>query len=176
MNEIYPILNSVSSTILVLNISIDALVWNVLLILFIVGGIIGTIILYLFSKKPDDWKHESLIDGQYYPGRLKGLAESMKINIIDNRYDAPIKRLIRTIFFEKFQSIRGISLDELMDLQAKDKVRLRQIIGDEEIADWIFNVKKNKEDKKYTFLNRDSGKAEKYLMEINSILDKMEAW
>ena len=63
-----------------------------------------------------------------------------------------------------------------MDLKTKDRVRLRQIIGDEEIADWILDVKKKKENKKY-FLQRDKiGKKEKHLMDINSILDKMEAW
>ena len=64
-----------------------------------------------------------------------------------------------------------------MDLKAKDEVRLRQIIGDEEIADWILGIKKKKENKKYGFLKRDEiGKKEKYLMDINSVLDKMEAW
>ena len=176
MIEICLVLNCVSFFILAVNTSIDSLIWNVLLLLFIVGGIIGALILYLYSKKPEDWKHESKIDGQYYSGRLKGLAESIKINPVDESSDAPIKKLIQTIFFEKFRSIRGVSPEELMDLKTKDRVRLRQIIGDEEIADWILDVKKKKENKKY-FLQRDKiGKKEKHLMNINSILDKMEAW
>ena len=177
MIGIYLVLNSVSFFILAANTSIDSLIWNVLLLLFVVGGIIGAMILYLYSKKPEDWKHESKIDGGYNSGRLKSLAQSIKINPIDESSTAPAERLIQTIFFEKFRSIRGVSPAELMDLKTKDEVRLRQIIGDEEIADWILGIKKKKENKKYGFLKREKiGKKERYLMDINSVLDKMEAW
>jgi len=177
MTGIYLIVDSVSFFILAVNTSIDSLIWNVLLLLFVVGGIVGAIILYLYSKKPEDWKHESKIDGGYHSGRLKSLAQSLKINPIDEGDYAPAKRLIQTIFFEKFRSIRGVSPVELMDLKTKDEVRLRQIIGDEEIADWILGITKKKEHKKFGFLKRDEiGKKEKYLMDINSVLDKMEAW
>jgi len=176
MTGIYSVLNSVSFFILAANTSIDSLIWNVFLLLFIVGGSIGAVILYLYSKKPEDWKHESKIDGGYNTGKLKSLAESIKINPIDGSSIAPVKRLIQTIFFEKFRSIRGVSPEELMDLKTKDKVRLRQIIGDEEIADWILDVKQKKENREYFFKREKIGKKERYLMDINSVLDKMEAW
>jgi len=176
MIDVYQMLHSISSSIFVANTSIDSLIWNVFLLLFIVGGSLGAVILYLYSKKPEDWKHESKIDGGYNTGRLKRLADSIKINPIDESSIAPVKRLIQTIFFEKFRSIRGVSPEELMDLKTKDKVRLRQIIGDDEIADWILDVKQKKENREY-FLKREKiGKKERYLMDINSVLDKMEAW
>ena len=176
MIDLYHILDSISSSIFVANTSIDSIMWNVFLFLFIIGGIIATIIIYQYSKKPEDWKHKSKIDGQYLSGRLKGLAESIKINPIDESSNAQVKRLIQTIFFEKFRSVRGVSPEELMDLKTKDKVRLRQIIGDEDIADWILDVKQKKENKDF-FLKREKiGKKERYLMDINSVLDKMEAW
>jgi hypothetical protein len=120
--------------------------------------------LYLFSKKPEDWKHESKTDGGYNSGRLKDLAESIRKNPINENSVATLKNLIQTSFFEKYRLIKGVSPEELMDFKTKDRVRLRQIIGDEEIADWILDVKKR------------GRKKEKYLMDINSILDKMEAW
>ena len=176
MIDVYQMLHSISSSIFVANTSIDSLIWNVFLMLFIVGGSIGAVILYLYSKKPEDWKHESKIDGGYNTGRLKNLADSIKINPIDESSTAPVKRLIQTIFFEKFRSIRDVSPMELMDLKTKDKVRLRQIIGDEEIADWILDVKQKKENREYFFKRAKIGKKERYLMDINSVLDKMEAW
>ena len=176
MTGIYLIVDSVSFFILAVNTSIDTLIWNVLLLLFVVGGIVGAIILYLCSKKPEDWKHESKIDGGYNSGRLKSLAQSIKINPVDEGDYAPAKRLIQTIFFEKFRSIHGVSPAELMDLKTKDEVRLRQIIGDEEIADWILDVKQKKESREYFFKRVKIGKKERYLMDINSVLDKMEAW
>ena len=81
---------------------------------------------------------------------------------------------MQSIFFEKFRSIRGVSPEELMDLKTKDRTRLHQIIGDDEITDWILGIKKKKEG--FLVKREKIGRKEKYLMDINSILDKMEAW
>jgi len=174
MNELLILFKIISSTILAVNSSIDNLVWNSLLFVFVIGGIIGAIILSSYSKKPEEWKHESRIEGDYNSGRLKGLADSIKINPVDDSDNAPIKRLIQIIFFEKYRAIHGISPEELMNLKTKDKVRLRQIIGDEEIANWILNV--NSENKNKFFKKGKISKKERYLMDINSVLDKMEVW
>jgi hypothetical protein len=174
MTDIYSVIHSIPPFILAIDISIDSIIWRTFILFFIVGAIIISLILYLYSKKPDDWKHESKIDGGYCPGRLKDLAESIKINPNDQTSDVSAKKLIQDIFFEKFRTLRGVSIDELMDLKTKDRVRLRQIVGDEEIADWILNIKKKKVN---SLLKRNKiGKKEKYLMEINSVLDKMGAW
>jgi len=64
----------------------------------------------------------------------------------------------------------GLSNEEILKLKEKDKNKLRDVIKDDEIVDWIYNIKKKKgkKDKMDT--------KEKYLMDVNQILDKMEAW
>ena len=89
MNEIYPITHGVSSFVLNVNTSDE---WNFILLLFIISGVIIAIMLYLFSKKPEDWKHESKTDGGYYSGRLKDLAESIKNNPFNESSAAPLKK------------------------------------------------------------------------------------
>ena len=173
MTGMYPVLHFISPFILAANTSNDSFIWNVFLLFFIISGVAVAIILYLNSKKPEDWKHESIIDSGNYSGRLRDLAKSIKINSVDEDQRIHLKKLIQSIYFEKFRSIRGVSPEELMDLNTKDRVRLRQIIGDEEIADWVLGIKK----KKSIFVKKEKiKKKEKYLMDINSILDKMEAW
>jgi len=164
------LLNQFPIIILATNTSIDSFVWNILLLLFIVGGIIGASLLYLVSRKPEDWKHESKTEGQYNFGHLKKLAESIKSSSVDEISDISVKKHIQNIFFEKLYCIRGISPEILMDLKTKDEVGLIQIIEDEEISDWILDVKKKKDKKDKT------SKKAKYLRDINKILDKMEAW
>ena len=172
MTGMYPILHFISPFILAVNTSHDSLIWNVLLLFFIISGVAVTIVLYLYSHKPEDWKHEPKTDGGYQSGRLADLDKSIKINSVDVDQHIHLHKLIQSIFFEKFRSNHGVSPEELMDLNTKDTVRLRQIVGDEEIADWIFDIKK----KKSIFRKKKVSKKDKYLTDIHSILDKMEAW
>ena len=95
MTEVYHVLDSISSYIVTLDILSGSIIWNTLLSLFIVGGILAAIVLFMYSKKPEDWKHESNIE-KNIPGRLKYLAESIKINPVDESESAPIKKIIQT--------------------------------------------------------------------------------
>ena len=105
------------------------------------------------------------------------LLDAIRNNPFNENRGATLKNLIQTSFFEKYRLIKGVSPEELMDFKKKDRIRLRQIIGDEEIADWILDVKKRGRKKEYDSSKKYRiGKKEKYLMDINSILDKMEAW
>jgi len=177
MIELVFIGKNILSHYFILNISLDAIFWNVFLLLFFIGVIFGSILLYFHSKNPMDWKHESLFEGHTTAGRLHDLAESMELNIIDAWFDAPIQRLLRSIFFDKFRSVKGVSLNELINLQTRDNARLRQIIGDAELAEWIVNGSAHKKGINYSFFQKDSiDKKEKNLKELNHILEKMETW
>jgi len=141
--------------------------WSLFLLFSIIGAAVAGALLFTYSKKPEDWKHESKIEGCYYPNRLGTLADTIKKTPVDYSDDAPIKKLVKTIFFEKIRSTRELSDEEISRLNENDKNKIRRIIKDEEIANWLFDTKRGKKDRINT--------KEKYLTDINSILDKMEA-
>lgn len=180
MIETYYLPSSISSTIPVLTAASpgDPSLWNFFLFIFIIGSIAAIFVLLSYSKKPEDWQHKSAIREYYASGRLKDLGESIKLTPVDYSDDAPLRKLIRTMFYEKIRSVYGLSAEEIQGLNVKNKKKLEEIIQDKEIVDWILNVKK-KEDKSWLhgIFNKSgiSGK-EQYLMDINSILEKMEAW
>ena len=62
--------------------------------LFIVGSIVVAIALFLFSKKQEDWKHEPKLEGHYYPGKLKNLAESLKHKPLDSSENSSLFNMI----------------------------------------------------------------------------------
>jgi hypothetical protein len=159
-----------NSLVLATNAFSGPVLWNMLLLFSIIGAIIAIIVLFGYSKKPDDWKHESKIEGYYSPGKLRNLAESIKVSPIDYGDDAPMRKLVQTVFFDKVRSNCGLSGEEILKLKEKDKNKLREVIKDDEIVDWIYNIKKKKGKKD------KMDKKEKYLMDVNQILDKMEAW
>ena len=67
--------------------------------------------------------------------------------------------------------------EEIFDLKNRDPNRLKTIIQDKEISDWIFNVKQEEKKGFFDFLRSNKEeKKQKNLLKINSILDKMEAW
>ena len=134
-------------------------------------------LLLSFSSKPNDWEHIPLIEEPFPGGRLKGVANTIDYSSNENEY-SPLKNQIEALFFEKVRATRGLSIEEIFEMRNKDPNRLKGLIRDKEISDWIFNVKQ-KEEKKgfFDFLRSDKEeKKQKYLSEINSILDKMEVW
>lgn len=180
MIEPYFIISNIphGTVVLVTNNSMDSFLWNFFLVLLIIGGIIIGAMLLNFSKKPDDWEHIPTMDGYYTGGRLNYFANSIKFAPVDYSDYSPLKDHIQMLFFEKVRAIHGISAEELKEIKIKDQNKLRNLIHDKEITDWILNAKK-KEEKKGFFgslkTNKDE-KKQKYLTEINTILDKMEAW
>lgn len=155
----------------------DPNIWSFFLFLFIIGSVFAIIVLLSYSKKPDDWQHKSVISDYYVSGKLKDLAESIKVTPVDYQSDTPIKKLVQNLFFEKIRSIRSLSLEELEKLTGKkDRKTLEEIVQDTEIVDWILNVPKNQE-KSQGFFKKDSvSKKEQYFMDLRSMVEKMEAW
>jgi hypothetical protein len=168
-----------SYTILSSSISENLGLWYFLLFLFIIGIVFASIVLLIYSKKPEDWKHESVTENFEETGRLKDLAGSIKLSSADYSTSAPINNLIKTVFFEKVYSVKGsFSSEEYKDLYGKDRGRLMEILGDGKIVDWIldFNEKKTR-GISGGFLGKNYvSKKGRYLNELNNVLDKMEAW
>jgi hypothetical protein len=157
--------------------SLTPLVWNLLLVLFLIAGSIIGVVLLKISKKQEDWKHEPELKETYHAGRLKNLAESIKQTPTYQQDENALKKLIEKIFFEKIQSILGFSIQEMIEMKKKDQQRLRKIIHDEQLADWVLNVKRKTFSKEKSGLfHRQIKKNEQYLMELTGILEKMEAW
>ena len=134
--------------------------WTFFIVFFTVTVIIITILFYRKIKKPDKFVHKSYSDNDTFPGLLNDLSKNLK----DDKNLREYKSLITMMFFEKINEKEKISIDELVNLKKNNSKELFQIIGDEEIYNFIQNFNGNK-------LNK-----QKYLKEINQILDKMEAW
>lgn len=167
-----------SAPIMATNNTIDIFLWYFFLVLLIIGGIIVGALLIVFSKKPDDWEHVPMTDEFFPGGRLNYFADSIKSATPDYSDYSPLKTHIEMLFFEKVRATRGLSPEEIFEMRSKDPNRLRDIIKDKDITDWIFNFKQ-KEKKKgfFDFFRSDKNeKRQEFLSEMNSILDKMEVW
>ena len=164
--------------VLATNNSIDSLLWYFFLVLLVIGGIILGAMLLAFSNKPNDWKHEPISSDFYPGGRLNYFAASIKQGSPDYSEYSPLRNQIQMLFFEKIGAFHGLSSAEVMDMKIKDPNRLRELIQDKELADWIFNFKQKKQKKGFfDFIKSDKVlEKQQYISEINSILDKMEVW
>ena len=81
------------------------------------------------------------------------------------------------LFFEKVRAVHGISAEELNEIKIKNENKLRNLIKDKEITDWILNAKqKEKKTSINPFSPNKKEKKQNTLAELNTILDKLEAW
>jgi len=62
----------------------------------------------------------------------------MSVDYSDN---APLKKHIEMMFFEKIRTIYGFSIGELVEMKNNDPNKLRALIKDKDISDWILNIK-----------------------------------
>ena len=152
------------------------LTWNIILALFIIAGILAGIILFIFSKKPKDFRHMPKIEGRYLSGKLRGLVNSISLSGVDYSDKAFLKTTVEKIFFEKIGQNQGLLTQELIELKKKNPNKLKKIINNEEITEWILNSKNKKIKPSEHPHGKKTSKKERYLMDINDVLDKMEAW
>ncbi len=153
----------------------EPFVWNFLLFVFLIGSIIAIIMLMNYSKKPDEWKHKSVVGEYYSSGRLKDLAESIKLTPATYVQDTPIKHFVQTIFFQKIGSVQGLSEKELEKLHQKDKQTLERYIPDKELVMWILNNQPPPKRGGW-FTREDGSKKDQYLLKLKTMVEKMEAW
>lgn len=164
---------SIGNIVLATNDSTDFL-WYFFIVFLIVGGIILGAILLVFSSKPNDWRHVPITGEFFGGGRLKYLGDSIKFASQDPSSASSLKNQVERLFFEKVRTAYGLTPEEIMEMKIKDPKRLRRIILDDEIANWILDSKQ-KESLGFLKSGRDE-KKKAYLSEINLILDKMEVW
>ena len=157
--------------------SIGPVLWYFFMIALIVGGIIATLVLFIRSKQPEDWEHKPLADENYASGSLTHLADSIRSMSVDYSEHAPLKNHIEMMFFEKIRTIHGFSIGELIEMKNKNPNKLRALINDNNISDWILNINRIVKKPSQGFFDKDKiSKKERYLMDINKVLDRMEVW
>jgi hypothetical protein len=149
--------------------------WYGVLFLFTLLDIFLVVMLTKFSHSPEDWKHDPRIEGEYQPGQLSYLAESIRQTPSAFKENTPIRKMLQSIFFEKIQSIRGTSSEDLRSLKINDEIIFRTIVKDKGILDWMYNEKKKETGNKHIFFKKRKQKKD-FFSEINTIIDKMEAW
>jgi len=167
-----------NTNLLVTQSTDDSLVWYFFMIFLIVVGIVAGVLIFIYSKKPEDWEHIPIIDEYYAPGKLQYLVDSVKTMPIDYSDVSPMKEYIQIIFFEKIRASHGITVRELFKMKEKNPRKLANIIKDKEIVDFILNFESKEEKVGFgNFFKRDKiDVRKKYFGELNSVLDKMEVW
>jgi hypothetical protein len=152
--------------------------WISILLIAIIVGILVFIFFYKYSKNPDEWGNKTLLD-EGYLGELKDFTESLKSGLYEYKYNTTLEQTLQLMFFKKVEANKGIPLDQLIDIRNRSPHQLYQIIQNDEIVNWIYTSLKFGKDrikKPNWFTKYDPLKIEKYLNEIDYILNKMEAW
>jgi len=153
---------------------VGSFMWNLILILSIVCTSIVVILLFIFSKKIKEYKHEPILEEYYIPGNLNDFAIHLRNTPINYGNDIPIKKYVESLFFDKIQQKCSLSIDEVNKLYAKDKNILEKYVKDKELLDWILN--RPKFVYKKGFFKRNEVKKEQYIKEIKKMIEKMEMW
>ncbi len=163
------------SIVLAINNSSD-FTWILFIVILVISGLILGALLLSFSNNPTDWEHLALTDDFFPNGRLNNIAKTIDYSLTQGVY-WPIKNQIETLFLEKVRATRGMTTEQIYNLKNRDPNKLRSIIQNKEISDWIFDVKKEEKKGFFDFLTKNKEEEkQKNLAKINSILDKMEAW
>ena len=99
---------------------------------------------------------------------------SIRSGSLDYSEYSPVKAHVEMMFFEKIRTRHGISVEELVKMKNNNPEKLRALINDNKIADWMLNIREKKQDQKK--INKGRNKKKIFLMELSSIIDKMDVW
>ena len=160
-------------TVLSTDNEIGPALWYFSIILLIIVGVLLIILLFIRSKQPENWEHKPLTESGYMKGNLTNLAESIRSNSADYSNNSPMKNHIEMMFFEKIRTVHGFSIGEIVEMKHKYPNKLRAVINDDEISNWILDVEGNSDQKLF---RRNKNKKEMFLIELNNVLNKMETW
>ena len=147
-------------------------VWLTLIISFFILSGIAIIFLFKYSKKPKKWIHNSFLK-ESYPGVLRDLSDSIRSDKKLKQYKSSIDETILMMFFKKIEETKDIPTDKIIEMKKKDPHKLYEIIKDKDIINWMEKIEHKQEVKQSRF---GKTKKQKYLKEINMILNKMEEW
>jgi len=152
--------------------------WYLFLFIILLGGIAVSLVLLMLSKNPVDWHHHSRVYEEKRRGNLKTLAESIKLLPLSYEGYAPVRGLMRRLFFEKIVLLRGVSDEDFKKLNLNDAEMLSKYVRDPELIQWLKNPSfHTKQRGVFGFFGQEKvEKKSQYQMELLKILEKMEKW
>jgi hypothetical protein len=152
--------------------------WYLFIFITILGGITICLLLIMFSKDPKEWRHVSLVHDEKQKGNLKTLADSIKMLPVNYEGYAPVRGLMKRLFFEKIISLKGLPVDDVKKLYQNDSTTLKKYVKDPELLQWLLSQNPRREKQGFFDMSQKE-KAEKknqYQMELVNIVEKMEKW
>lgn len=150
--------------------------WVFIVVVILISGIILSILLIFKSNKAEDWYHESFVDDEFYmSGRLGILASKINNLPVDYSDNSLLKNDIEMLFFEKIRKNYGFNYEEIIDMKYNNPEKLRAVINDDYIFNWIIDFQSMRKQKN-SFFDRTSNSKEVFFENINQVLDRMEVW
>jgi len=166
-----------NSIILTTDNEIGPALWFLFIIALSIFGLISIILLFMRSKQPEEWEHKPLTDENYTSGSLTNLAESIRTMPVDYSDNSSLKTHIEMMFYEKIRNIYGFSIGELVEMKNTNPEKLKALINDYEITDWVLNFQNKGKNSNQGFFDKNKvSKKEIFLQELNQIINKMEGW
>jgi len=165
------------SIILTTDNEIGPALWYFFIIALSIVGLIAIILIFIRSKQPEEWEHKPLTDENYTSGSLTNLAESIRTMPVDYSDNSSLKTHIEMMFYEKIRNIYGFSIGELVEMKNTNPEKLKALIKDHEITDWILNFQNKEKNVNQGFFDKNKiSKKEIFLQDLNQIINKMERW
>ena len=166
------------SQVMAVNNSDVSVVWFLFLILFIICGLLAVALLLIYSKRPEEWEHGTLVRSDLGLGKRSDVSLSVKAMPVDYSDESMIKNHIQTLFFEKMKSTHGLNNAEIYELMQRHPEKLREVVNDKDISDFILNFEKKQEERSFwDFLEKnEKSRKNRYLKNLEIVLDKMEVW
>ena len=153
----------------------DPLMWNLFLFFLFLGSIIAAVILYLTSKTPEDWRHQSSLEKPPLPGRLTTISHHLQQHINSGYNEQYVKKSLQTIFLEKLRINYGLSSSDVMFFNEKDPQHLQNLIHDNLLYAWLF-LQQPVPPENLQGDQRKMSKKQRRFMELQTMIKRMEDW
>jgi hypothetical protein len=154
-------------------VSYSLLIWISLVVACLALLVFIVLMLLKYSKNPDKWMHDVSPEEESYPGLMRELSDTIKSDKKLNEYSFSIKNTMQMMFFQKIENTKDISTNDLIDIKKNNSQQLYDVIKNDDLANWIVSLKDKKSDRTKRLIKVNK---QKYVKEINTVLEKMEAW
>jgi hypothetical protein len=153
----------------------DPLMWNLFLFFLFLGSILAAVVLYLSSKTPEDWRHDSALDKPPLPGRLTSVSHQFRQHIDNGYNEQATKRTLQTLFLDKVRIAYGLTSSDVLFFHEKDPNHLQNLIHDNVLYSWLFlNQPVPLAD--LGGENQKLKKKQRRFMELQTMIKRMEEW
>jgi len=153
----------------------DPLMWNLFLFFLFLGGIIAAVVLFLSSKTPEDWRHQSALEKPPLPGRLTTISHHLQQHINTGYNEQYVKKSLQTIFLEKLRINYGLSSSDVLFFYEKDPHHLQNLIHDNVLYSWLF-LQQPLPLAELQGGQQKISKKQRRLMELQTMIKRMEEW